>query len=118
MSIQFCVAATLARGSIEESNYRLLSDPEIARLISVTRLQEGARFTQAYPGAQGSEVIVTLRDGRTMRRTLNDVVPATRDQIRARFRSAAGRNAQAIEETIERLDSIENAGELGPLLMR
>ncbi len=32
MSIQYCVAATLARGVIEESNYHVLDDPEVNRL--------------------------------------------------------------------------------------
>ena len=94
MSIHFCVAATLARRSIEESNYRLLEDPEIARLISVTKLEEDPDFTQAYPGAQGSEVIVTLRNGKVLRKKMSDLVPATPDQIRARFRFGGGRGGE------------------------
>jgi 2-methylcitrate dehydratase PrpD len=110
MSIHFCVAATLAKRSIEESNYRLLDDPEIARLISVTKLEEDPDFTQAYPGAQGSEVIVTLRNGEVLRKKMSDLVPATPDQIRARFRSAAGAAAKPIEEMVEKLDRLEDAG--------
>ena len=58
MSIQYCVAATLVRGAIEEANYRLLKDPEVLRLIGVTALEEGPDFTRAYPGAQGTEISV------------------------------------------------------------
>jgi len=116
MSIHFCVAATLARRAIEESNYRLLDDPEIARLISVTKLEEDTEFTQAYPGAQGSEVIVTLRDGGVLRNKMSDLVPATPDQIRSRFRSAAGTAAKPVEEMIETLDRLEDAGLLAALL--
>jgi 2-methylcitrate dehydratase PrpD len=112
MSIHFCVAATLARRSIEESNYRQLDDPEIARLMGVTKLQEDPDFTQAYPGAQGSEVIVTLRNGKVLRKKMSDLVPATPDQIRARFRSAAGAAAQAIEQRVDKLDQLEDAGSL------
>jgi 2-methylcitrate dehydratase PrpD len=116
MSIPFCVAGTLARRSIEESNYRLLDDPEIARLVSITKLEEDPDFTQAYPGAQGSEVIVTLRNGKTLNRRMRDLVPATPDQIRARFRSAAGKAAKPIEEIVNTLDGLEDVGLLASML--
>ena len=112
MSIQFCVAATLAQRSIKESNYRLLKDPEIARLIGVTKLVEDADLTRAYPGAQGSEVIVTLRDGEMLRKRMSDLVPASPEQIRARFRGAAGAAAQALEHNIDRLEQLDNASEI------
>ena len=64
MSIQYCVAATLSRGSIEEANYRLLQDPEVHRLIGVTTLEEDRGFTTAYPRIQGAEVSVTLDERR------------------------------------------------------
>jgi 2-methylcitrate dehydratase PrpD len=118
MSIHFCVAATLARQSIEESNYRRLDDPEIARLIGVTKLQEDAEFTQAYPGAQGSEVIVTLRNGKVLGKKMSDLVPATPDQIRTRFRSAAGAAAQQIEALVETLERVEDVGLLAAVLSR
>jgi len=114
MSIQFCVAATLARGVIAESNYRVLDDPEIARLASITKLEIDPAFTSAYPGAQGSEVIVHFH-GRTERYRMDDVVPATPDQIRARFRSACA-NSQRIEEMVDKLEQQEDVGALGGLL--
>lgn len=107
MSIQYCVAATLVRGAIEESNYRLLGDPEINRLASVTRVEIDPAFTNAYPAAQGAEAIVTLRDGRTVRRRLNDVTPATPDEIRARFRAVC-QNWRAVEDIIDRLEEQED----------
>jgi 2-methylcitrate dehydratase PrpD len=107
MSIQYCVAATLARGVIEESNYHLLDDPEVNRLVSITKLETDAVFTAAYPGAQGSEVIVALRDGQTLRYRMDDVIPATPDQIRARFRSACA-NWRDIEKIIEELERHED----------
>jgi 2-methylcitrate dehydratase PrpD len=110
MSIRFCVAATLARRSIEENNYRRLDDPEIARLISVTKLEEDLGLTRAYPSAQGSEVIVTLRDGKQLRHRMRDLIPATPDQIRARFRSAAGAAAKTIEQKVDSLDQLEEVG--------
>src|SRR5579872_3085688 len=77
MSIQYCVAATLTRRVIEEANYRRLSDPEIVRLAALTKIEPDAVFTAAYPGAQGAEVIVTLRNGNTLRRRIDDLTPAS-----------------------------------------
>ncbi len=114
MSIQYCVAATLACGVIAESNYRKLDDPEITRLASVTNLEIDDAFTAAYPGAQGSEVIVNFH-GRSARSRMNDVMPATPEQIRERFRSACA-SSQAIEEMIDTLEQQQDIGALGGLL--
>jgi 2-methylcitrate dehydratase PrpD len=88
MSIAYCVAAALLRGEIAEANYRLLKDPELLRLVSVTTLTEHADFTRAYPKLQGTEVAVTLRNGRVVARRLDDLVPATASGVRERFRAA------------------------------
>ncbi len=106
MSIQYCVAATLARGVIAESNYHLLDDPEVARLAGITKLETDPAFTAAYPGSQGSEVIVKLRE-RTAGSRMNDVIPATPDEIRARFRSVCA-NWRAVEEIVEELEVQED----------
>ena len=123
MSIQYCVAATLLRGAIEEANYRLLKDPQIVRLISVTKLEEGEEFTRAYPGAQGTEIIVRLYDGRTVSRRLADVVAATPEEIRARFRRACAEvlgatKADRIEAAVDALETLEDVRELSELLGR
>ncbi len=53
MSIHYCVAATLAQGKIAESNYRVLDDPEVMRLVRVMTLEAGDEFTQNYPAKPG-----------------------------------------------------------------
>ena len=116
MSIQYCVAATLARGAIEEANYRLLSDPETVRLSGITKLESDALFTAAYPRLQGAEVIVTLRDGGTRQRRMENLQPASPDEIRARFRMAAGPAANAIETAIDGLERQEDIGAFSALL--
>jgi len=121
MSIQYCVAATLVRGAIEEANYRLLRDPEVLRLIGVTALEEDPEFTRAYPGAQGTEISLRMRDGRTLRRRMHDLVPATVPEIRARFRPACERvlgiaATDAIEAAVEGLEDLEDVSVLGTLL--
>ncbi len=123
MSIRYCVAATLVRGAIEEANYRLLKDPEVLRLIGVTTLEEGPDFTRAYPGAQGTEISVKLRDGRTLQRRMDDLVPATEHQIRARFRAASERvlgatATEAIEAAVDGLEELEDVSVLAALLAK
>jgi 2-methylcitrate dehydratase PrpD len=89
MSIQFSVAATLARGKIEEGNYARLDDPAIVRLARLIDLKADDGLTGAFPRAQGASIAIRLQGGETISRRLDDVVAATPEQIRARFRKAA-----------------------------
>src|SRR5882757_835572 len=66
MSIPFSVAAVLARGALEEDNYAHIGDPEILRLVDRTDLQSESGFTAAFPANQGAEVLVGLRNGKTI----------------------------------------------------
>jgi 2-methylcitrate dehydratase PrpD len=115
MSIQYCVAATLAHGKIAESNYKRLDEPEVLRLISVMTLEEGEEFTARYPGKQGAEVRLFLHNGETRTCTMEDVVPASPQEIRARFRAVC-RNAEAVETFVDTLESQDDAGALARLL--
>ena len=115
MSIPFSVAATLARGEIDEENYASLDDPEILRLIAATDLQSDAAFTAAFPARQGAEVTIHLHDGKTIRHGLPDVVAATPHEIRRRFRAAAARvigedRARKLEQTIDGCEQLGDAG--------
>jgi 2-methylcitrate dehydratase PrpD len=123
MSIQYCVAATLVRRAIDEANYRLLSDPEVQRLIGITSLVEDPELTSAYPQQQGTEIIVRLRDGRSIGRRLTDLVPATAEEVHARFRKssaeALGEEAtEMIEGAVNRLEEMEDAAVVPALLAR
>ncbi len=121
MSIRYCVASTLAKSSVQESNFRAFRDPEIQRVMAATILEEDEAFTNAYPKAQGSEVIVTLRSGRILKRYLYDLKPATESDVRARYQQAAsailGRLAtDIVEATIDNLEDQQEIGVLGALL--
>jgi 2-methylcitrate dehydratase PrpD len=116
MSIQFGVAATLARGTLEEANFHLLADPQVLRLAGLTVLEIDRKFTEGYPKAQGAEVIVTLRNGALVRKRMADVVPATGPEIRARFRAAWGAAAARIEETVDTLAGLDDVGALAASL--
>jgi 2-methylcitrate dehydratase PrpD len=115
MSIPYCVAAVLLRGEIAEANYRLLDDPELKRLVGITTLEEDLGFTRAYPRVQGTEVTVTLRDGRTVSRRLDDLVPATAVDVQARFRSACAA-ASEIEAFVNALETQPDMRALTALL--
>jgi 2-methylcitrate dehydratase PrpD len=89
MSIPFSVAAVLARGAIAEDNYAQTDDPRILGLVDRTELECDSGFTAAFPAQQGAEVLVGLRNERTIRQRLDNVIAATPPEIRARFRQAA-----------------------------
>ncbi len=106
MSIPFSVAAVLARGAIEEDNYAQIGDPQILRLVDRTDLQCDSGFTAAFPAQQGAEVVVGLRNGKTIRQRLDNVIAATPQEIRARFRRAAAdvvgdKRARHLEELVD-----------------
>jgi 2-methylcitrate dehydratase PrpD len=114
MSIPFSVAATLLRGAIEEDNYAEIDHPEILRLVGLTELRSDAQFTAAFPEKQGAEVGVRLRSGATIRKRLDDVIAATPDEIRARFRQAAasaigGSRALELERLIATCESLSDS---------
>jgi 2-methylcitrate dehydratase PrpD len=120
MSIQFGVAAALSRGAIAEANYSRLDDPEIRRLIGLTTLQGDRRYTAAFPAAQGARVTVTLDDDATIAKALDDVIFATPELVRERFRQACGEalgpaRAAEIEAFIGEIEGQSDAGRLASL---
>jgi 2-methylcitrate dehydratase PrpD len=119
MSIPFGVAATLCHGRIEEANYALPVSPEIARLISITSLEEDETLTAAFPTRQGATIELLL-DGQTLTGHLDDVVAATPGEVRARCERAAtevlgARAARAILDFVENLPEAADVGAIGEL---
>jgi 2-methylcitrate dehydratase PrpD len=117
MSIPFSVAATLARGTIEEDNFARLDDPAILRLVGIIDLKADAGFTAAFPAAQGAEISIRLRDGASVQRRLDDVIAATPEQIRTRFRNAAAAvigadAARELEQLIEGCASLADSSRI------
>jgi 2-methylcitrate dehydratase PrpD len=69
MSIQFTVAAVLVHGRLDDEVFRAFAaDGGVAALARRVRLEHDAELASGYPQRQGAEVIVTLRDGRTVGR--------------------------------------------------
>ena len=120
MSIQYNVAAALRHGGVSERNYMERDDAEVARLLAATRLEVDDALSRAFPARQGAEVVVTLRAGATRRARLDDVVPATPDQVRARFGAAAeaalgDARARALEAAVDGIDRLDDAGRIAAL---
>jgi 2-methylcitrate dehydratase PrpD len=106
MSIPFSVAAVLARGVLEEDNYADVSDIRILRLVECTDLQSDPGLTAAFPASQGAEVLVGLRNGKPIHQRLDNVIAATPEEIRGRFRQAASgvigdKRARHLEELVD-----------------
>ncbi len=121
MSIQYNVAAALIERALSERNFALLRDPRLHRLLSRTELRIDDDMTRSYPARQGGAVTVLLDDGRRIQHRLDDVVNATPEEIRARFRKAseaalgAARSRQ-VEEGLEALEHNDDAGSWVALL--
>jgi hypothetical protein len=114
MSIPFSVAAVLARGALEEDNYAQIEDPGILRLVEHTILQSEPGLTAAFPANQGAHIRVTLRDGTTVDQRLDNVIAATPEEIRARFRAAAtdvigSRRALLLEGLVDKCASLPDS---------
>ena len=121
MSIQYNVAAALILGGVSEKNFTLLIDPRLHRLIGMMKLEVDDEMTRAYPALQGGEVEVTETGGEVRRMRLENVVNATADDVRGRFRTAAAgvvgaTQAGDIERFIDALERSDDAGALGKLL--
>jgi 2-methylcitrate dehydratase PrpD len=120
MSIQFGVAAALAHRNLGEGNYRDLADPVVSDLIGRCTLEADPDFTAAFPARQGAEIELHLADGRRLKTSLLDVVPATEAEIRARFRESASAalgksRARALEAFIDNMRAAADVGRLPAL---
>jgi 2-methylcitrate dehydratase PrpD len=121
MSIQFNVAAALLTGTVAEANFDLLDDPRVRRLIGLTTLEVDEAMSAAYPAQQGGEVAVTDTAGAVHRARLPDVVNASFDEVRARFRGALSEaigtaRAAQVEAAIDGIDRCDDVGALVSML--
>ena len=122
MSIHYAVASALLRGAVDETGYLKLDDAALLALAAKVKVEAGDGFTAAFPGKQGAEVTVRLKDGRVLSHRLEDVVPADVDLIRRRFRTAAskavgGEAAKALEAAVGDLDRSADVGALMKLTL-
>jgi 2-methylcitrate dehydratase PrpD len=124
MSIQFVVAATLAAGRLDDAALRDFSaGGEAAQLARRVRLENDPQFAAAYPGRQGAEVVVTMKNGASHRARLPELEPLDAQGVHARFLGSVTRllgeaRAQQLTKEIANLETCEDAGRLARLLGR
>ena len=121
MSIQYNVAAALIAGNVTEKNFTLLNHPELHRLIGITSLEVDDEMSAAYPGMQGGAVAVRDGDGATYQVRLQDVVNASANDVRARFRTSVSAalgtgRAKEIEQAVDALEHSDDVGVIAGLL--
>lgn len=122
MSIQFVVAATLAAGRLDDAALRDFSDEgEATRLARRVRLENDPEFAAAYPARQGSEVIVSLKNGDSLRVRLPALEPLDANGVRERFRGSVARllgepRAGELEREIDALPASPDAARIARLL--
>ena len=90
-----------------------LADPEAARLVAATTVQESAAYNTRFPADRWGEVTVILRDGRRLASGPRNARggpenPLSEDEIIAKYRDYAGASlgasrAQALETAVLRL---------------
>jgi 2-methylcitrate dehydratase PrpD len=118
MSIHYAVASALLRGTVDEASYLKLDDPALLALAAKVTVRASDDFTAAFPGKQGAEVTVRLKDGRVLSHRLQDVIPADLDLIRRRFRAAASKviGADAAKTLEAAVDDLERSTDVGALM--
>lgn len=117
MSIRFSVAAALAYGDLKEERFHALDHPEVRRLVGLCALQADPALTARFPARQGARVEARLKSGETLAASLDDVAPATPDQIRQGLLHSAGEvlgsaRAGALLDLIDRLERANDAASL------
>jgi 2-methylcitrate dehydratase PrpD len=118
MSIHYAVASALLRGTVDEASYLKLDDPALLALAAKVTVRASDDFTAAFPGKQGAEVTVRLKDGRVLSHRLQDIIPADLDLIRRRFRAAASKviGADAAKTLEAAVDDLERSTDVGALM--
>ena len=112
------MAAALASGAVAERNYGRLDDAEVLGLVDLVRLETDPGLSAAFPRAQGAEIELRLEDGSAIVERLADVIAATPDEVRERFRAAAAvvLGSARAAEIEDRIDGLETSDDVGALL--
>jgi hypothetical protein len=118
MSIPFCVASALLDGAVSEASFADLGRAPLLRLIALTTLEEGARFSQAFPARQGAEVMIELSGGARHSASMDDLQAATPEMVAARFAQAAHPVIGAVRgaEMAAAVSALESLADVGALM--
>jgi 2-methylcitrate dehydratase PrpD len=104
MSIQYNVAAALARADFSERNYVPQENPEIQALAKRVSVEIDPGFTSAFPAKQGAAIVVRTRDGKALEQSASNLEPTDAEGVHERFFAAA--SARLGEERARELDRL------------
>ena len=127
-SVPYAVAAAIVLGRTDVTAFTEagLADPRIRALAAHVVVSADPEMSMRRTDYPTASVSITLKDGRTLSRSTTVVRgdaanPVTRDELVEKFTSLAsevlGRvRAEAVAETVERLDTVKDIRELTSLL--
>lgn len=130
-SVQYAVARALVDGSVRLDDFEgdAHFDSNVRAIMAKTTAAPHPDMPDDSPDQFGAEVIVALKDGRTVSRRINSLVgrggdyPLTSEELWEKFYDCAKRvlpanDIPALFAKLEKLENIKNIRELTPLLAK
>lgn len=124
-SVQYVVARALKDGAVRLRDFEgeAHAEPAIRQLLDVTTARPHPDMPDASPQQWGAEVVLALKDGRTLSRRVDDLVgrggdnPMSRDELWDKFEDCAARALprDRIAPLFERLGALEEVDDVGQL---
>ena len=130
-SVQYAVARALVDGAVRLDDFKgdAHFDSKVRAIMAKTTAAPHPDMPDDSPDQFGAEVIVALKDGRTVSRRINSLVgrggdyPLTSEELWEKFNDCAERVLPANEipalfAKLEKLEHVKNIRELTPLLAK
>jgi 2-methylcitrate dehydratase PrpD len=130
-SVQYAVARALVNGAVRLDDFEGNAhfDSNVRAIMAKTTAAPHPDMPDDSPDQFGAEVIVALKDGRTVSRRINSLVgrggdyPLTSEELWEKFNDCAKRvlpanDIPALFARLEKLEHIKNIRELTPLLAK
>ncbi len=130
-SVQYAVARALVDGAVRLDDFEgdAHFDSKVRAIMAKTTAMPHPDMPDDSPDQFGAEVIVALKDGRTVSRRINSLVgrggdyPLTSDELWEKFNDCVKRvlpvnDIPALFAKLEKLEHIKNIRELTPLLAK
>jgi 2-methylcitrate dehydratase PrpD len=130
-SVQYAVARALVNGAVRLDDFEgdAHFDSKVRAIMAKTTAMPHPDMPDDSPDQFGAEVIVALKDGRTVSRRINSLVgrggdyPLTSEELWEKFNDCAKRvlpvnDIPALFAKLEKLEQIKNIRELTPMLAK
>ena len=124
-SVQYAVARALLDGTLRLSHFEgeAHHEPRILDLLKITRTNAHPDMPEDSPHQFGAEVSLTLRDGRTLSRRVDDMIgrggdnPLSADELWEKFNDCSKRALAPTEvmPLYERLESLETVADISQI---